>query len=169
MLAAFKAFCELLGPHSLLPHKLLVLDSTPGGHRFSQELVRWSKGLSAGIGPYLPWPQQVTLALAIGFITVTLGIPTLFGIENIGTRSRRLLNDPNLTFPGAHRLYIYSEKDEIIGWRELEEHAAEAVAKGWRVRLQRFHDTAHVGHMREHPEEYWNSIVTAWEAASGSQ
>jgi hypothetical protein len=51
--------------------------------------------------------------------------------------------------------YIYSESDDLVPWKDVEEHAAWAVTKGREVDLEKFKDSPHVGHMRQDPERYW--------------
>ncbi|KAF9558827.1 hypothetical protein CPC08DRAFT_667057 [Agrocybe pediades] len=64
------------------------------------------------------------------------------------------------------RLYVYSTKDVMIPDSEVEHHAADAKAKGFDVRLERYEDTSHVAHAKVHPERYWTSIRKLWEEAS---
>lgn len=54
--------------------------------------------------------------------------------------------------------YIYSDADELVPWKDVEEHAALA-SKGSRVvELEKFIGTPHVGHMRADPERYWGIV-----------
>jgi hypothetical protein len=79
------------------------------------------------------------------------------------------LNLPN-NLPPVSRLYIYSKIDELIPYKDVEEHARQAKeelgirggGEGGEVRLEKFENTSHVGHMRGDPERYWNSIQKVW-------
>lgn len=51
--------------------------------------------------------------------------------------------------------YIYSESDDLVPWKDVEEHAARAVAKGRKVDLEKFRGSPHVGHMKQDPDRYW--------------
>lgn len=150
---------------SPMPHAVLIQDSTPGGDIFSAELMRWSRATTSGIAPHVPFPRWVVLVMSVVWCTMTLGVQALFGIENVATRCRRNVNDPELLSLAAERLYLYSESDDMIGWEAIEGHAAEAAAKGWHVRLEKFQDSPHVSHMRMHPKQYWNAVTSTWDAA----
>lgn len=57
--------------------------------------------------------------------------------------------------------YIYSDADELVPWKDVEEHAALASRSthGNRVvELEKFSETPHVGHMRADPGRYWNIV-----------
>ncbi|GAM40587.1 indole-diterpene biosynthesis protein [Talaromyces pinophilus] len=60
--------------------------------------------------------------------------------------------------------YIYSDADELVPWKDVEEHAALASTSTHAnrvVELEKFTGTPHVGHMRADPERYWE-IVTRY-------
>jgi len=77
------------------------------------------------------------------------------------------------------RTYIYSKQDAMIDWRHVEKHAADAATGGdnnsnnkksdgsSRVkipcRLEMFHGSGHVAHMRHDPERYWRVVTETWE------
>ncbi|PPQ63247.1 hypothetical protein CVT24_005707 [Panaeolus cyanescens] len=71
---------------------------------------------------------------------------------------------------GKHtrRLYIYSTKDDIIPYHDVEKHATDAESKGFVVKRRRFDDSPHVAHAKAHPDEYWQEIQTLWDEASRS-
>jgi len=49
---------------------------------------------------------------------------------------------------------------------EVESHAADASAKGFDVRLEKFEDTSHVAHAKVHPGRYWTAIRKLWEISA---
>uniref|UniRef100_A0A093V5Q5 Transmembrane protein 53 n=1 Tax=Talaromyces marneffei PM1 TaxID=1077442 RepID=A0A093V5Q5_TALMA len=53
--------------------------------------------------------------------------------------------------------YLYSDADELVPGKDVEEHAALA-SKSREVELEMFIGTPHVGHMRVSPERYWGII-----------
>lgn len=89
------------------------------------------------------------------------------------------------------RTYIYSKQDAMIDWRHVEMHAADAATGGVNknannnnknhnngevsspttstrrtkipCRLEMFHGSGHVAHMRHDPERYWRVVVETWE------
>jgi hypothetical protein len=78
------------------------------------------------------------------------------------------LNNPRL-FPwiDAHtpRLYVYSKKDELVPWEEVEEHVSQAKALGINVKAEVFAQSPHVGHARMDPAKYWSAVGEAWATA----
>lgn len=59
--------------------------------------------------------------------------------------------------------YIYSDSDELVPWKDVEEHAALAASTRSGnadrvVELEPFSGTPHVGHMRVDPERYWGIV-----------
>ncbi|KAH7040071.1 uncharacterized protein B0I36DRAFT_343870 [Microdochium trichocladiopsis] len=81
------------------------------------------------------------------------------------------------------RTYIYSKEDDLIDYRDCEKHAADAVTGsgggvgtrgkknshhpgGGRVkipcRLEMFHGSGHVAHMRHDPDRYWRVVGETW-------
>jgi len=66
------------------------------------------------------------------------------------------------TLPPVPRLYLYSTKDELIPYKDVEEHGLEAREKGVEVRMERFEKSSHVGHARVEGERYWNAIEEVW-------
>lgn len=77
------------------------------------------------------------------------------------SRGRKLINDKRLlhSVGAMRRCYMYSDGDRLIDCKDVETHAAEAEASGWKVRREKFQGSQHVGHMRVDPERYWG-IVT---------
>lgn len=57
--------------------------------------------------------------------------------------------------------YIYSDADELVPWKDVEEHAAlasKSTQGGRVVDLEKFRGTPHVGHMMSDPERYWDIV-----------
>ncbi|KAH9929625.1 uncharacterized protein BXZ73DRAFT_102149 [Epithele typhae] len=63
------------------------------------------------------------------------------------------------------RLYLCSTADKIVPLALIEQHAAEAKAKGYPVRVVKFQDSAHVSHAKTDPERYWRAVREFWEEA----
>ncbi|KAJ1338576.1 DUF829 domain-containing protein [Microdochium nivale] len=84
------------------------------------------------------------------------------------------------------RTYIYSKEDDMIGWQHVEQHAADAASGGAGLgggnnknnnnkvrqraripcRLEMFHGSGHVAHMKHDPERYWRIVADTWDAGS---
>jgi hypothetical protein len=88
------------------------------------------------------------------------------GVTPILERNWKAMNDPMLVRPKAERCYIYAEQDELVAWRDIEEHAHEAEKEGWVVSTEKFERSGHVGHMRADPQRYWNTVARLLKAAS---
>ncbi|CAJ2501954.1 Uu.00g048070.m01.CDS01 [Anthostomella pinea] len=58
----------------------------------------------------------------------------------------------------VRRVYIYSPSDDMIDYRVVEAHAAEARARGFSVELERYEGSAHVAHLRKDESRYWQIV-----------
>jgi hypothetical protein len=153
------------GTDKTFPHKLLVCDSTPGSLDFASQVGRWSHAMAVGTAKFFPWPAIITQGLWYIFLWANWAWERLRGSEPSGVWANRTMTDKSITSTDTHRLYLYSKEDEIIGWKDLEENVARVKALGWPVDLEMFEGSPHVGHMRLHPEQYWNKISNAWKQA----
>lgn len=58
----------------------------------------------------------------------------------------------------VRRAYIYSRADALIDYRSVENHAADAGAKGFDVSLEEYNGSAHVSHLRKDEARYWDIV-----------
>ncbi|KAL1968003.1 hypothetical protein VTN77DRAFT_2420 [Rasamsonia byssochlamydoides] len=157
------------------PHSLLVLDSALGGGRFVTEVGRMSRAVAVGVLAAFPISRIMPAAAAqtvaqltcLMWLTAMVGVPELLlGRENPVSVARRSLNSSrHLMDPTAERLYIYSVSDNIIDWKDVERHAAEAAARDCVVRREKFEDSPHVSHLKRHRQRYWDAVTRAWKDA----
>lgn len=93
----------------------------------------------------------------------------LSGLESPLGRGAREQNDRR---PGrgraereVGRMYIYSEGDELVNWKDVEGHMEDARGQGGKVRGEKFKGTGHVGHARgeENSRRYWGCVKGFWE------
>ncbi|KAK3291803.1 uncharacterized protein B0H64DRAFT_240817 [Chaetomium fimeti] len=167
--ATMNAFSERTGGAAVMPHGLMVCDSTPGSTDFGRNVGPWSRALTVGMARWFPWPARVTQGLAAVLLAFLYGAGWVLGATSAGEYSKLAVNDARLSDTSAKRLYLYSKEDEIIRWDDIELHAADARQKGWSVTAEMFEGTSHVGHMRAHAEQYWAAIAAAWkEAVAGA-
>ncbi|KEY68763.1 hypothetical protein S7711_00634 [Stachybotrys chartarum IBT 7711] len=146
------------------PHKLIVMDSTPGSTDFSLDnLGRWSRAMAYGTAGWFPWPFVVTQGIWATSITVSTGIGYVLGNESAGGWSAKAALDYTYEPKDARKLYMYSKEDDLIGWEDIELHASKARELGWSTDIESFQGSGHVGHMRKFPEQYWNAIKSSWE------
>jgi hypothetical protein len=170
MAAAMVAYQERHGKDKTLPHTLLVCDSTPGGLVFSAQVGRWSRAMAVGTAKMFPWPVIVTQALWWMFLWGNYLVERMRGSEPSGVWANRIMNEEGVTSRDSWRLYLYSKEDEIIGYEDLEENVAGVKRLGYRgVETELFEGSPHVGHMRLHPEQYWNRIKGCWDAAIAAE
>lgn len=167
--AAFVAYQKRHGTDKQLPHQLLVCDSTPGGLDFASQVGRWSRAMAVGTSKYFPWPFMVTHALWYAFLWGNWAWERLRGAEPSGNWATRVCLDHSVCSVEPTRLYLYSKEDEIIWWEDLEANIAMVKASGFpHVEAEIFEGSSHVGHMRMHPEQYWNRITSSWKATNQS-
>ncbi|KAH7382482.1 hypothetical protein DE146DRAFT_770547 [Phaeosphaeria sp. MPI-PUGE-AT-0046c] len=142
-----------------LPVSALCFDSTPGHPRYLRLCNALNKSL-----PQIPVLKHTGLLLGsvvLGAIWITyVGIK---GYENnVITRTRQRLLDPvhwNLSSP---RCYLYSINDQLIAWKDVNEHAELSMRMGFPVTEVLFEQSGHVGHARQDPELYWNAVMATW-------
>ncbi|KKZ63223.1 hypothetical protein EMCG_02428 [[Emmonsia] crescens] len=137
-----------------LPVKSLLFDSCPGRNHLVRTVRAFSYVLPKFfifrmVGLCVIW----TVILSHWLLSKLRGKPDGLEIAKNG------LNDPELIDVGAKRCYMYSKSDELVHWKHVEEHIAQAKARGWQVTAEIF-NAPHVGQMRADPERYWKLV---WE------
>ncbi|KAF7184815.1 hypothetical protein CNMCM7691_006684 [Aspergillus felis] len=148
-------------PIGAMPIQGLILDSTPGGDSFIREASRWTAGVAMGFA-FLP--KFLAKLVAAVIVVLYFGVPSLLGMEVLPARGRRVFNTPEYIPTNSARLYIYSDSDPLIGEQDVESHAREAEAKGYRrIELDKFSGSGHVAHMRQDPKRYWSLISRFWD------
>ena len=141
----------------------LVHAFIPGSLDYSPtNMSRLSRAMTIGTAAYFPWPFAVTHGLWAAFLYALRGIEMILGRESAPAFSSRAVNDELLATKSARRVYLYSKDDTIVWWENIESHAAEACAKGYKVECMVFEGSPHVGHMRMWPDKYWAAIRQAW-------
>ncbi|MCJ1420213.1 hypothetical protein MMC32_006570 [Xylographa parallela] len=141
----------------LLPMNALVLDSAPGKTTFDRSVEALAYELPQAW--YLRLPGLSLLYLCLFMLWAVL---TVTGGTNTVDRVWKEINNPDLISVQAIREYIYSKADRLVFWKDVEDHADEAEAKGYQVKKERFEDTGHVAHMRLEYERYWSEIAALW-------
>ncbi|KAH8590611.1 hypothetical protein B0O99DRAFT_598866 [Bisporella sp. PMI_857] len=139
--------------------KGLVLDSAPGDPSIQETWAALSMSLPKSI---LWYPSAAVLC---GVLFTMYLAKSLFSPETLVLQTRRLLNDPSLVDPGAKRMYVYSNTDALVGWRDVERHAKEASEKGVYVELVKMEDSKHVQHVLKHWDVYWTNLESFWKVA----
>jgi len=141
----------------------IVLDSLPGRGRYEDAKQAFAPVFK---NPIFHFCVSVLLVViyAIAWLRGHLvdGIPLFMVNMTEDLNSSNLLGWMGKKTP---RLYLYSDKDELIAPEAVQEHAWKAAAKGFGVKLERFAESKHVSHARMYPERYWREIKAVWERA----
>ncbi|BDD55811.1 hypothetical protein MPDQ_007947 [Monascus purpureus] len=138
----------------------MIIDSAPGTLALNPSVKAFSFVL-----PKL-WLWRL-LGKAFLYVILISGwlLRKLTRMPDAVTHARTVLNNSRLirapdSNSGLRRCYLYSDADELIDWRDVESHAADAESKGWIVQKEMFLGTPHVEHMRAHPVRYWSIVKT---------
>lgn len=168
---------------SALPIISQVFDSAPG----SNDLQAAGLALTAAFPRSITQNRigaVVTSFLVIGLVQLYGWVCALFNLVDPITRLRNELNDPTLfamldqdtlgdqsgtrmadarklKHKSSKRLYIYSESDLVCPASAIQASARDAGRKGWKVRLERFENSKHVGHAVVDRERYWRLVEEA--------
>lgn len=134
-----------------------ILDSAPGRAHFKQTWASLTQSLPRSFLPRMLFSLIFGTALCI----MHLGMLVTPG-PDIYDSVRAQLNDTAVAVKGARRCYIFSEKDEIIGWEDVEAHATDAERRGWSVEKFKVEGSTHVGHLKQEPELYREAIIRTW-------
>jgi uncharacterized protein DUF829 len=146
-----------------LPHALFTLDSTPGSPYMTRKtLHQWAHAMTLGTAAWFPWPFFVTQAMWTFVLVATRVWGWLTGNEFAGVYAVKTADNEDYETKEAKRLYLYSHADTIISSDDIEMFSAAAKETGYQVRGEIFEGTNHVGHMRQHPEQYWSAIASSW-------
>lgn len=151
-----------------LPIGAFIFDSTPGTPRYSSNVAAFRRSL-----PQNRFAQTIGLPFGACVLGVTWVIFCIVvGYDNnLISKTRRALNDASLWEVGhdVPRTYLFSEKDDLIWWKDVEDHGVtSANVCGARSLLVRFKDTGHCGHARGNEEIYWGAVKRTWETRHGS-
>ncbi|KAL3479734.1 hypothetical protein BJX99DRAFT_221665 [Aspergillus californicus] len=164
--------------HSLLVSST-VIDSAPGIATLKASIRAFS---------YILPKQWILRLLGKVLLYTYLGtmlmfgavLNRVFGVRDAVRVTRQLINDPRIMAGSGlgsrsgsgqgsppHRCYIYSEADELVDYRDVESHAADAEAKGFVVRREKFLGSPHVAHMMVDSERYWDVVKLYLKMESG--
>ncbi|KAM7207897.1 Eukaryotic protein of unknown function (DUF829) domain containing protein [Naviculisporaceae sp. PSN 640] len=149
--------------HTRLPISAFIFDSTPGTPRYSSNVAAFRRSL-----PPNKFAQTVGLPLGACVLGVTWFVFCIVvGYDNnLISKTRRALNDNSLWEVGSNipRTYLFSESDDLIFWKDVEDHGVtSAQTCGARSLLVRFKNTGHCGHARGNEEIYWGAVKRTWE------
>lgn len=149
----YKQYAATAGPMDgkRLPPHVTIFDSCPGLFRILRAVSFVSVGLSSFqrliAAPFLyAYAVFWTAAMALGLLPNSLG-------EWYRSRNHDVGNTAE-----TRRVYIYSSTDALTDYKDVETHAAEAKNKGFSVALEKYKGSAHVAHLREDADRYWEIV-----------
>ncbi|KAF3479813.1 DUF829 domain protein (PaxU) [Arthroderma uncinatum] len=137
-----------------LPLKSLIMDSCPGKSSLSGAHRAISYGLPKSFLPRFFAGIFVWVGLLCGFAYCRL-----LGLEYPTELAWRASTDSKLIDSRVKRCYVYSELDDLISWKDVEEHSYEAASENYHVEREKFTGSPHVGHMRLDPLRYWSIVA----------
>jgi hypothetical protein len=191
--AVLLARAYLLGTHNRhrLPLSALILDSTPGRPSFSRASTAFARALPVSQSNPLvskvlapPIAKVVVGSIMAGqYLRSSVhggggGSGKGDGAKKKGGRSfmeetRRALNDDTLwDVRGMARTYLFGEGDEVVWWRDVQEHAIESAAgekdgaePGVGSLVVRFKRTEHCAHAKGvvNGAVYWAAVRKTWD------
>ncbi|KAG9234845.1 hypothetical protein BJ875DRAFT_292066 [Amylocarpus encephaloides] len=144
-----------------LPAAAVVLDSSPG--RANVEATSRAFAVSLPRNPLLNFLGWLLLRLFFAVVRVR---DAFRWTPNTIDRIRDVLNDRKCFAVEAPRLYVYSEGDDMVDSRDVEEHGAEADARGYRVWMEKYGGSRHAAHMIDDPRRYWSTVWRLWNSVA---
>ena len=139
-----------------MPVAASVFDSTPGKTKWPGQVRAFAHSLPKNM--FLRTIGTLLLHLSYPLLQISYLVTGTDFVESI----RQTLNDKNLIGIEAPRVYIYSVKDDMVDWVDVEEHADEAEGRGYTVAREKFLDSSHAGHMVQDPLRYWGIVERLW-------
>jgi hypothetical protein len=144
------------GQDKQLPPHVTIYDSCPGLFRMSRAVAFVSVSLP-------PLQQLIATPLLYAFAAFWTLCMTINLLPNSLQEWYKSHNHDVGNEAEVRRVYVYSEEDTLIAWKDVEAHATEAKRKGFEVRLERFERSAHVAHVRRDERRYWQIVRRAVE------
>lgn len=150
---------ELLQERSgrALPISAHIIDSAPGEANFWVDL----RAISTGF-PKNPIVNFVGKAMLLILMVIYQVLGRITGTEHPITMLRNRLSRPDLFPTKAPRVYIYSKEDQMVGYKDVERHIAQARQDGWKATAEEFKGSQHVSHMPHDKERYWKIVQDTW-------
>ncbi|KAK7735262.1 hypothetical protein SLS53_007652 [Cytospora paraplurivora] len=143
-----------------LPTHVTIFDSAPGRWHWGRTVAAFTASL-AGTSWALRLVMRPLLHLMCAVYWI-LYVP--WGRSGAMEQSWLVHNDRAKNLFECRRTYIYSEEDDLIAYRDIEDHAAAADEAGYVSRLEKFSGSQHVAHVRVDEQRYWNVVRDTWEA-----
>ena len=160
------AFCTLASLYRAetgrpLPVRNMLLDSSPGRATISGAVRAFSASLPRSLFIRLPAKGLLYALMS----TIWLLFKIVRRPDPISDM-RLDLNNSKLIDQSGRRTYVYSEPDELVDWRDIEDHIKDSDRAGRDVRREKFVGSDHVGHVRVDAQRYWRIVQDNLDASS---
>ena len=155
----YRAYRETAAPGeaTVLPLHTTIFDSAPGEFSYGRSVV----AMTASMPAWMKWLVGPFLRLWIMTYFLWYLVPYPDPLQRLA-RSHNKTENAN----EVRRTYIYSKEDQLVDWKVVEKYAADAAARGFVVRKERFDGSAHVAHARFDGDRYWKAVAETWDGAS---
>ncbi|KAF4635038.1 hypothetical protein G7Y89_g3073 [Cudoniella acicularis] len=141
-----------------LPVSAIVLDSCPGHPIYEATVRAFTVGLPKGL-----LAQTIGVSVFRVFLFLYMAVHVLLRKKNVVERAREELNDKTLFELDAPRMYVYSIADEMVEWKDVEEHADDARSRGYTVEImEKYIESGHAAHMVSDEKRYWSAVQRLW-------
>lgn len=144
---------------SKLPLHVTIFDSAPGRFNWSRSVTAFSMGATRS--NLLVRTFVTAMAHLLSAFYWILTVP--WGRAGFLDRTWLAHNIKAKNQSEIGRTYIYSKEDELVDYKDVEEHAAQARQQGYKVTLEEFQGTAHVAHARADEARYWSIVRDTWD------
>lgn len=134
------------------PKHVMVLDSCPGYFHWQRSHAAFMQTAPFWMSPFIHC-----------FMAINWLLLAPFGREPPPDENAKALNGPALLSVQARRTYLYGTADEMVDWKDVEDHADKAAATGLEVRREVFEGGKHVAHVRVDAGRYWRMVKETWE------
>lgn len=141
------------------PAHATIFDSAPGRFQWSRSVTAFS--LSAARSNFFVRMFVTAMAHMMSALYWVLTVP--WGRGGFLERTWLAHNVKVKNQTEVKRTYIYSKDDQLVNYKDIEEHAAQAREQGYQVTSEEFKGTAHVAHARGDEGRYWSIVRDTWE------
>lgn len=133
-----------------------MFDSNPGLSTISNGARAVTVGIKNNLVRWIAFGAFAIAIASLKFVGILLRSKDIF------TQMREDLLNPTLIPIDAPRLYIYSNKDQLVPSAHVDLHLQDAKKAGIMNITTRRDTSSHVNHMRDDPAGYWSTIKTLW-------
>ena len=156
---------QLQERHGKVPFHAVVLDSCPG----RGEVESGTRAMAFSL-PKMPVVRTVGWYALYAITAFYVLVMTTLGVEDVISRLRRVLIDPEVFGKHMPRLYLYSQKDALVDFHHVHEHVEAASQAGYvDVREEVFDTAPHCALINEDADRYWDAVKACFDKAQAEK